>query len=139
MACLAVRAAGDVFPGESEQDLLPRFRLLGLEMFFSRRRDSEELPTLRDHGPPGSVGKETVVPDPDETARKDVEQETPQERFGIEGHELLPVAVRAILPAKGHLPVSHGNEPIVRDADSMRVASEIRDDLLGSGERRLGS
>ena len=43
----------------------------------------------------------------------------------------------AILPAKGHVTVTEGDQAVVADGDAMGVAGEIREHLIGAGEGRF--
>src|SRR2546428_145509 len=82
-------------------------------------------------------GEESVVPDPDEAAGQDVEQKPAQEGRGVEGGESGDVAMGAVLPAEGDLPVLHRDAPIVGESDPIGIAAEVGEDLLGAGDGGL--
>ena len=52
--------------------------------------------------------------------------------------DLYAVVVGVVFPAKPDVAVAVLDEPIIRQGDSMRVAPEIVEDLLGTGEGPLG-
>src|SRR3970282_1162641 len=57
--------------------------------------------------------------------------------LGLQGGDPRGVAVSAVLPAEGHLPLMEGDEPVVGEGDAMGVAGEVGKDLLGPGKRWL--
>ena len=65
------------------------------------------------------VGEEGEVADADEAAWQEVEQETAQELFNSQGHELLLVAVGGIAPAEGDVALRDRDQPAVGDGDAM--------------------
>src|SRR5262245_15571856 len=60
------------------------------------------------------------------------------EFFRAYRHDLEPMLVRIILPAKTHLAILHGYEAGVGDGHAMRIAPQVAEDLLGASERPLG-
>ena len=48
------------------------------------------------------------------------------------------MAALVILVAEGHLAVLQGHEPVVRDGDAMRRASQVGEDVLGILEGLFG-
>ncbi len=81
-----------------------------------------------------AVRKEAVVADADEAGRKHMEQKAAEKLVGIEGHELLSVAVRVIAIAKADMLSIKGDDSRVTDGDAMGVAGEIRENLCWSSE-----
>ena len=65
------------------------------------------------------------MPDADEAAWEQMEQEAAQELIDRKGHPPLLVAVRGISPAKGDVLVGKSNEPVVGDGDAVGVVAEI--------------
>ncbi len=84
------------------------------------------------------IAKETVIADPMKALGQDMQQKTADEFAGRDGHDLLPIAVPIILPAETHRAILDIDEPVVGDGDTMRVAADVIEDLLGPCEGRLG-
>ena len=84
------------------------------------------------------VGQEAEVAQPVEAVRRDMQQQTPQEFDGIEREGTQAVATRVVLVAEGHLAVLQGHEPVVRDGDAMRIASQVGEDVMGIREGLFG-
>ena len=84
-----------------------------------------------------AVGKEAEVTDPDEPARKDVEQEAAGELLEREGEGSGPPAP-VVFEAEGHALVVDVEQSVVRDRDAVRVAGQILQDVFGAVEGRLG-
>jgi hypothetical protein len=74
------------------------------------------------------------VPDADESLRQYVCQEAPDELFGGNRHQALLIAVSVIPPSKRDVITIEGHQPMIRNRDAVRVASEIPEDLLRSAE-----
>ena len=105
-----------------------------------RRRHGEQFTRMFEAGLAGSAGEQAVMADAMEAAWQHVEQETANELVRSKRHDPLPVgAVAAIvLVAEGDPGLVVGDEPPVRDGDTVGVAGEIGEHRLGAGERRLG-
>ena len=58
--------------------------------------------------------------------------------MGSECHGALFTAVSIVLPAKMDLGSRDGKQPMVGNGDTMRVASQIVQHVLGAAERRPG-
>src|SRR4029453_2504180 len=56
----------------------------------------------------------------------------------VEGHEALTIASLVILPPKRHLTIVTGEAPPIRGGHPMRVAGQVAENPLWSGQRRLG-
>ena len=67
-----------------------------------------------------------------------MQEKAPEELDGVECHRTLPIAPLVILPAEGHLAVVTGQQPPIGDGDAMRVAGEVAEHLLRSGQGGLG-
>ena len=82
------------------------------------------------------VGEEAVVANAMETVRQHVEQEAPHELADVEAHDFaLETAVLPIVrPAETDIGLVKIEQAAVSDRDAMRVAREIGQDLLGTGE-----
>ncbi len=85
-----------------------------------------------------AIAEKTVIADAMETLGQDVQQKAADELVGRHGHDLLPIAVPIILPAKTHRAVLDIDEAVVGDGDAVRVAADVVGHLLGPGEGRLG-
>jgi hypothetical protein len=64
-----------------------------------------------------------------------MQQKAAHELDSVERHDLLPVAVGRIAPAEGHLAVFEAEKTPIRDGDSMRIVSQIPNDVLRPGKR----
>jgi hypothetical protein len=67
-----------------------------------------------------------------------VDEESPQELVGGDGHDLVLAAVSVVLPAEGDSSLAEGYESVVGDRDAVGVASQIVKYMLGSPEGWLG-
>ena len=65
-------------------------------------------------------------------------QEAADELVGFQGHGFVATVVAVVLPAETHLALPHAEKAIVGNSYSMRVASQVGQDLLGSAERPFG-
>src|SRR6266511_712986 len=86
------------------------------------------------------VSEEAVVANAMETVRQHVEQEAPHELADVEAHDLALVttALPIVLPAETDMGLIKIEQAAVSDRDAMRVAREISQDLLGTGEGPFG-
>ena len=75
---------------------------------------------------------------PLEPAGQHMQQETADELIGTECHGLGPVAMPAILPAKGDLTVIGADQPMVGNDHAMGITAQVLQDLLGATEGGLG-
>src|SRR5258708_29771966 len=87
-----------------------------------------------------AVGEQAVVTDAMEAGWEDVEQEAAHELAGVETHDLAPMtAVLAIvLPVETDMGRVKIEQTAVGDRDAMRIAREIGQDLLRTGEGLFG-
>ena len=67
-----------------------------------------------------------------------MEQKSPDELVGREGHGFLLIVVAIVSPLEFHLAVFDIDDPMVGNGDPVRVAADIVHHLLGSGEGWLG-
>lgn len=81
-----------------------------------------------------AVREEAVGTDTDESGRKHVEKKAAKELVGVEGEQLLGIAVRVVAISKADLPAIERDDPGVADGDAMRVVGEIRQHLSRSAE-----
>lgn len=89
-------------------------------------------------GGAAGVRQEAEVTDAAEPFRQYVEQETTDELISVERHHLGLVFRAIILPTKTDATVLTGEEPTVGDRDTMRIAPQIMQYLLGPTEGALG-
>jgi|TARA_B100000315_G_C14217064_1_gene424737 hypothetical protein len=66
-----------------------------------------------------------------------VQEEASDELVGVEGKEFDLVVVGSVLVGEGDLAVVNRDDAMIGDSDPMGVASEIAEELLRTGERRL--
>jgi hypothetical protein len=73
-----------------------------------------------------AIGKEAKVADAYEAARQQVEQEAAQELVDGQRHQLFLVAVRGVVPAKGHLTLVERDESVVGNGDAILGIGSLR-------------
>ena len=110
----------------------------GEESGYWRWRRGEKGATEGETFPSVPIRQEAEVPDLHEPGREHVEQEATYELDGIQGHPLLLIAVRRVPPAKGHLTVAHLQQAPIGNGDTMRVASEVLDQVFRTAKWGLG-
>ena len=84
------------------------------------------------------IGQDSEVPDTDEALREDVKQKPAHELLRGDGHDPLLVAARIVPPTKLDCATIEGNQTVVGDGDTVSVAPEVTDHLLGAAEGGLG-
>ena len=84
-----------------------------------------------------SVGKESEVPDLHETCRKHMEQEATHELGCLESHDAASVVVPGVPPAEADLAVVEAEKSSLGNGDTMGVAGQILQHMLGSTKGRL--
>src|SRR5512140_1284306 len=67
-----------------------------------------------------------------------MEQESAQELIHGQGHEPLLVLVSRVSPAEGDLAVDERDQPMIGDRDTVRVAAEVAESMLGAAEGTFG-
>jgi hypothetical protein len=129
-----VRADSYVDSSEREKSFFPRCgrgRGRGARV-ASIARGSESSTSICQLGVDVAAGEEPEVPDLDVAARQNVEKETANEFVWRDDRVL------AAFRTEADAVLVERNESMVRDADPVRVSTEIPEDLFGSGERTLG-
>ena len=85
-----------------------------------------------------AVGQEAVIADALKTGRDGVLEEAADELVGGKSHDLGLVAVAVVLPLEGDHAVFQFEDAPVGDRDTVGVAAEILQHVLGSTEGRFG-
>ncbi len=85
-----------------------------------------------------AVGKEADMSNAMKLAGHGVLQEAADELVSGERHHFGFAVLTIVLPGEANLAIVEPNQTAVGDCDTMSVAPEITEYLLGSGERRLG-
>jgi hypothetical protein len=67
-----------------------------------------------------------------------VEEEPVDELLRRERHDSGAVVVAPLAPPEHDLPIPHGHESVIAERHAMRIAPQIREDVLRRGKRRLG-
>ena len=67
-----------------------------------------------------------------------MQQKSPQELPGRNGHRLLRLPTGVVFPAKCDLSVLKRNQPLVGNRHAVRVVRQILEHHVGSAERLLG-
>ena len=85
------------------------------------------------------MAEPAVVADAVEAARQDVQEKAPDEFRRVEGHRLrrLRGGGAVVLIAEADVAVVHVEQSLVGDGDTMGVAADVFEDLLGTGEGRF--
>ena len=78
------------------------------------------------------------MPNADEALRQDMQEESAQELSRGERHHLLCAAMCVVFPLKADSLRIKGNQTVVRNSHSMRIAAEIAQNLHRSAERSFG-
>jgi hypothetical protein len=100
-------------------------------------RNGEQLTAAGKLGSAISISEVAVVTDAVETVRQDMEEEAADEVVGGEGHHLGFAGIAVVCPAKADAAVLEREQPAVGDGDTVGVAGEVGQHLLGAGERGL--
>ena len=130
---LTERTESEIDSGQPQHPLRDRLgRSLG-----GWRRLVEEGTAARQARPTVAVGEQAEVPDTDEAAGEDVQEEAAEELIGFEGHDLDGVAVGVVLPAQAHDALVEADETVVGKRHAVGVAPEVGQHLLGAGEGRF--
>ena len=98
----------------------------------------QELPTALDHHFSTAVGKESKMPDLDEPARQDMQEEPSDELHRFQCHLFRLIAVLRISPAEADAAILQAQQSSVGNGDTMGVSSQIPQNLFWPAERRLG-
>lgn len=85
-----------------------------------------------------TIGKKADMPDAMEAVRHSVEQKPPHELIGSQRHDLGLAVVAVVLPGEADVAIGDPGQPAVGDGHAVRVAAEISEHLIGTGERALG-
>jgi len=81
--------------------------------------------------------QESVVSDPHETAGQHVKEEATQELIDRKRHPPFFILMRGIPPPKGDLIIHQCDQTVIGDGDTVRVRSQVTEDLIGSSQRPL--
>src|SRR5213080_1285267 len=100
----------------------------------------EHTSTERELVGPVAVGEEAIMSNAMEAARQHREQETPHELADVKAHDfaLVITALPIVLPAETDVGLVEIEHAAVGDRDAMRIAREIGQDLLRTGEGLFG-
>ena len=85
-----------------------------------------------------AVPQEPVIANALEPVRQHVQQETPDEFPGAQGHRFDLITSAIVFPLEPDLIVFDVKQPVIRDGDAMSIAAHVIEHLLGSGERSFG-
>jgi hypothetical protein len=84
------------------------------------------------------IAEEAVMADAMKAVWQGMQQETPNELIGRQGHHLALVVMPVIAPTEADLLARHVDQPAIRDGDAVRIATEIGQDRRGTGKGALG-
>ena len=85
-----------------------------------------------------AVPQKSVIANAPEPVRQHVQQETPDEFLGGQGHRFDLIASAIIFPPEPDLIVFDVEQAVIGDGDAMGIAAHVIEHLLGSGERSFG-
>ena len=111
--------------------------MLTLVMLLGRR-DRQKLPAKGEFFGAMTIAEKTVMADAVKAVWQGVQQETPDELIGRQGHDFALVVMPIIAPAEPDPIARHIDQPAVRDGDAVRVTTEIGQGRSGAGEGTLG-
>ena len=132
---VAVGAASRIASCEAAKEVLPGLAMGSVGLWGCGCM--EELAYSCDEARATAVGLETEVPDTDEAARKDVQEESLDKVRRFEGEELPDVAALSIAIAKGHPTLLKSHQPLVPDGNAVGVPAQIPEYLRRTCQRRL--
>jgi len=78
-----------------------------------------------------AVGEQSEVADLDEAGRQNMEQEAADELDCIEAHDAAAVPMSGISPSEAHLAIFEAEQSSVGDGNTVRVAGQILQHMLG--------
>src|SRR5262249_15917373 len=84
------------------------------------------------------IGHHAEVSDADESLRQDVKQESSDELVRRDGQRSHLVAAGVISPTESNAFAIEGDQPAVGYGDTLSRTTDIADELVGTGEGRLG-
>ena len=84
------------------------------------------------------IRQESEEADAHEATRQHVQQEATKELFATDRHRALPTSASVVLPAEGHLAVSHVDQPVIGNGHSVCVACQVMKNMFWSSERPFG-
>src|SRR5882724_6908678 len=102
------------------------------------RWNRQQLPAEREFLGAMAVGEQAVMPDAMGAVRQGMEQKAPDELVSVEGHDLRLAVMPVVLPAEANPAIHQADQAGIRYCDTVRVAAEIGQHLLGAAEGRLG-
>jgi len=75
---------------------------------------------------------------PDEPLRQNVQQESPDELLGREGHFAFLVAMSIVPPTKSDVIAVKRNQSVIGDGHTMGVTAKVTENLFRTTKGRLG-
>lgn len=99
---------------------------------------TQPLAAEEERGTPVGVRQESEMADLDEAGWQEGKPEPADELDRVERPELWWVPVGRVSPAQGHWAILPLDQAAVGDGPPVRIASQILEDLLGTGQGRLG-
>ena len=85
-----------------------------------------------------SIGEETGKPDAHKPARQYVQHEATEELFGGHCHLAMLATMGVVLVTEGNLAVDKGQESVIGDGNSVRVAGQVLKHMLRPSEGAFG-
>jgi hypothetical protein len=85
-----------------------------------------------------TICEESVVADSHESFGQDVEEESPNELHGVEGHRALLAAISVVLPREADFAFLEGDKSLVGDSHPVGIAGEVLEDLSRTSEGWFG-
>jgi hypothetical protein len=98
----------------------------------------QQAPAYRQLGRPTAVASHPVMAHAQKPGGYNVSQEPSDARLRRHGHDCGSVAAAPLMPPTDHLPRPQGHQPVIAEGDSMRIAAQLREDVLCGDKGRLG-
>ena len=124
-------AAARAFPGERGRGTI------GSCDRHERRGSRQQLKTKGQKGPAPPAGEKTIVANTHEAVGEDMQEEAAQELRDRKFEFALLVAVSGVPPAEGDLVLLEIDDAMVGNGDTVGVAAQVFQNMIGAAERRL--
>ena len=116
----------------------PEHRRLRRSCWKGHSRCCQQVTTQRKESPAPAIGQQPEVVDARETTRQNVLKKAPQELLMGQRHHAALAVVGVIFPAEGHLRIRDIDQPMIRDRDTVGVASQIMQHMFRPAKGLLG-
>ena len=98
----------------------------------------KQAAAYRDPGRTTAIAQHPIVANADEPFGDHMEQEAPDELVDCEGHDCGAVPPAPVAPPEHDVALTEGHQAVIAEGDPMRIAAQVREDMLRGGKGRLG-